>query len=77
MSNPALMGKPVQHKHFGRGTIVGVGDDTVSINFQGERGRGFTRKFLLTALFDDEHFPKEQNAEAWATRKPQGPGRQA
>lgn len=72
-----LQGKPVHHAHFGRGTVVGVGEDTVSINFQGPRGRGFTRKFMRVALFDDEHFPKALNAEVWATRKqgPSGPAR--
>ena len=67
-----LKGKPVHHATFGDGTVVGVGEDTVSVNFQGARGRGFTRKFLLEALFDDEHFPRARNAAAWATRK-QGP----
>lgn len=70
-----LKGKPVHHAQFGRGTVVGETEDTVSINFQPERGRGFTRKFMTSALFEDTHFPKAQNAEVWATRKPKGPGR--
>lgn len=63
-----LKGKRVNHTKFGTGTIVAAEGDTVSVNFIGPSGRGTTRKFLRAALFEDEAFPKAQNAEVWAAR---------
>lgn len=64
-----LKDKPVFHKTFGVGRVIAHTDDTVSINFS-EGRRGMTKKFLVSALFDEDGaFPRDRNPEVWATRK--------
>lgn len=63
-----LKGKTVQHVAYGAGTIIEAKGDTVFVHFKGGGGRGATRKFLTVALFNDDLFPRQKNAEVWATR---------
>jgi hypothetical protein len=64
-----VVGKNVEHKVFGKGQIVLASEDTVSVHFRtGQRNRGVTRKFMRTALYDNDTFPRHLNAEIWADR---------
>jgi hypothetical protein len=65
---PVLVGKPVHHAQFGPGVVREVRGDTAYVYFEGARGRGISRKFLVEALFNDGLFPKAKNAEVWKTR---------
>lgn len=53
---------------FGKGQIVAVSGDTVSVHFRGERNRGVTRKFLRAALTDNDTFPRHLNPDVWADK---------
>ena len=63
-----LKDKPVYHKVFGSGRVIAETGDTLSIHFS-EGRRGVTKKFLTTALFDEDGaFPRDRNPEVWAAR---------
>ena len=63
-----LEGKRVHHAQFGPGVVREVRGDSAYVYFEGARGRGISRKFLVEALFNDTLFPKDKNAEVWKTR---------